>query len=116
MTPPSAVFDRRQSDHFRASVDPCGRIALAGELDVTQLPALRAILDEALERSDAHLSVDAGDLSFIDSAAVSELLRYQLVLAARQRQLWLDPVSDSVETTLGLFDLQHILGRETAAT
>ena len=114
--PAPAEVDRRQPSKFRAAADPSGRIALTGELDITQLDALRAILDEALQGSQALLPLDAGELSFIDSAAVSELLRYQLVLAARQRRLWLEPVSDSVETTLGLFDLQHILGPETAAT
>jgi anti-anti-sigma factor len=101
---------RTTSGQFSAAVDPSGRIALAGELDITRLDTLRAILDEALEGSGVILSVDASKLSFIDRSAVSELLRYQVLLAARQRRLWLDPVSDPVETVLDLFDLHHILG------
>jgi|ERR1700733_1154384 len=110
MTPPPAEVDRCPSGEFSAAVDPSGRIALAGELDITRLDTLRGILDEALVATDALLSVDASQLSFIDRAAVSELLRYQLLLAARQRRMWLDPVSDPVETVLDLLDLRHLLG------
>ena len=109
-TPASADVDRYHSGQFSAAVDSSGRITLAGELDITRLDALRAVLDEALEGSSAPLLVDASELSFIDRAAVSELLLYQLLLAPCQRQLWLDPVSDQVETVLDFLDLQDILG------
>jgi anti-anti-sigma factor len=110
ITPPAAEVDRCRSGDFSAAVDRSGRIALAGELDITRLDMLRGILEEALEGTDALLSVDASELSFIDRAAVSELLRYQLLLAVRQRHMCLDPVSDPVETVLDLLDLRHILG------
>lgn len=108
--PTPAEVGRRKSRQFSAVIDRNGRIALAGELDITRLDALRAVLDEALGGPGSVLSVDVGELSFIDPAAVSELLRYQLFAATRQRRLWLNPVSDPVEMVLDLFDLHDILG------
>jgi anti-anti-sigma factor len=110
VTHPSDDLDRHASGHFGAAIDSSGRIALTGELDITRLGALRGILNEALDRSGGPLLVDAGDLSFIDQSAISELLRYQLLAAARQRRLWLNPVSDPVGMLVDVFDLQHILG------
>ncbi len=113
---PSDGVNRHASGHFSAAVDSGGRIVLTGELDITQLGALRGILDEALNRSRGPLLVDAGDLSFIDQSAISELLRYQLLAAAQQRRLWLDPVSEPVGVLVDVFDLQHILGPMSVAT
>jgi anti-anti-sigma factor len=116
VTDPSDDVDRHASAHFGAAIDSSGRIALTGELDITQLGALRGILDEALDRSGGPLLVDAGHLSFIDQSALSELLRYQLLAAARQRRLWLDQVSDPVGMLVDAFDLQHILGPTRVVT
>jgi anti-anti-sigma factor len=115
ITPPSAEVDQCWPGEFSAVVDPSGRIALAGQLDITRLDMLHGILDEALERTDALVYVDVSELSFIDPAAVSVLLSYQLLLAVRQRRLWLDPVSVAVEAVLDLFDLHHILGSKGVA-
>jgi ABC-type transporter Mla MlaB component len=113
---PSNDLDRHASGHFSAAFDSSRRITLTGELDITQLDALRGILDEALDRSGGPLQIDASDLSFIDQSAIAELLRYQLLAAARQRPLWLDPVSDPVWMLVDMFDLHHILGPMSVTT
>jgi anti-anti-sigma factor len=100
------------SARFRATVHPSARVALAGELDISALDALRVALDQALLESDETIQIDAAQLSFIDSAAISELLRYHLVAASQQRRLQLERVSRPVATVLDILDLTHILTKE----
>jgi anti-anti-sigma factor len=113
---PSSDLDRHASGHFTAAFDSTCRITLTGELEITQLDALRGVLDEALDRSEGPIQIDASGLSFIDQSAIAELLRYKLLAAARQRRLWLDPVSDPVWMLVDMFDLHHILGPMSMTT
>jgi ABC-type transporter Mla MlaB component len=113
MTAPAPVeVDRKPPGRFSASFDADGHVTLTGELGITRLDALRAVLDRALLGSGELLPVDVGRLWFIDPAAVSELLRYQLLASTRQRRLCLDPISAPVAMVVDLFDLRHILGTD----
>ena len=94
---------------FAATVSPDGWVQLAGELDIGSLAALRAALDQALLDPGPVIHVDAGALEFIDSAALSELLRYQLAAAVQRRQILFEQVSPSVAWLFDLLDLRHIL-------
>ena len=89
---------------FRAVVRDGGTVELVGELDITGVAALREALDQALLEQAETLQVDATAVNFIDSAALSELLYYQLVAAAQQRRLVVDP-SPQMATVLELLDL-----------
>ncbi len=113
---PSNDLDRHASGNFDAVCDLSYRITLTGELDITRLDALRGVLDEALDRSGGPIQIDASALSFIDQSAIAELLRYKLLAAARQRRLWLDPVSDPMWMLVDMFDLHHILGPMSVTT
>ena len=101
-----------QGDSFQAVVYPGARVILAGEFDITSLDALRTVLDQALLDPDEIIEIDLAELTFIDSAAISELLRYQVVAAVRQRRLHLQRVPGPVATVLDALDLRHVLMEE----
>ncbi len=94
---------------FRAAVGPDGHVYLSGELDITALDALREALDQALVDSMDLLLVDIGGLSFVDSRAICELLRYQIAAAKRHRRLCLEAVPEHIANVLEILDLGHIL-------
>lgn len=94
---------------FRAAVHSGGHVVLEGELDVSALDALRATLDQVLLGSGDSIAIDVAGLSFIDSAAISELLRYQIAASARQRHLCLEHVSEQIAAVLEFLDLDHLL-------
>jgi anti-anti-sigma factor len=119
LTPPShGSFDQgcTQGGLFRAVVYPGARVTLEGDLDISALDALRTALDQALLDPDEVIAIDAAELTFIDSAALSELLRYHVVAAARQRRLHLERVPGPVATVLDALDLRHVLMEEATIT
>ena len=98
-----------QSEPFVATVRPYGQVQLAGELDIGSLAAFRAALNQALLDCAEVVHIDASRLEFIDSSAVSELLRYQLGAAVQRRQIRFEQVSPPVALVFDLLDLRHIL-------
>ena len=94
---------------FSASVGPDGRVVLTGELDVASIDALRASLEVALIEPGEVILINCARLSFIDSAAIAVLLRYQLRAAVRQRRVLLEETSPHVTEVLDLLDLRHLL-------
>src|SRR5215218_4116020 len=50
-------------------------IALGGELDLASLPAVAAPLDDALSRPVQPVVLELGDLTFLDSSGVAQLVR-----------------------------------------
>jgi anti-sigma B factor antagonist len=100
---------------FTAAVDSDGRVVLAGELDRGGIDGLRAVLDQALF-DQGDILVDVANLSFIDSSALTEMLRYQLLAASQERQLRLVRVSEPVAVVLDLLDLGHLLAPSESET
>lgn len=96
-------------DRFLARVDSFGHVILAGELDIACIETLRAALDQALLDGGEVIRIDAGQLSFIDSVAISEILHYQLVATTRQRRICFEHVSTSFAEILDLLDLASVL-------
>ncbi len=86
-----------------------GRVVLTGELDIASVESLRIVLDQALLESEEQIRIDAAQLSFIDSVAISELLRYQVAAAVQHRQLRIQRASRSVTEVLNLLDLCPVL-------
>lgn len=97
------------SGTFTATMHPEGHVALGGVLDVASLDALRVALDQALLGSDDLIRLDAAELEIIDSAAISELLRYQLIAISQQKRFSLENVSGLVALILDLLDLRDLL-------
>lgn len=105
---------------FSARLELSGRAVLSGELDIAGLDALRAVLDQALLDAGDIVAIDTAALTFIDSAAIQELLHYELIAAARGKRLWLESANTAIARVLEILDLSQILlapalGRQIAA-
>jgi anti-anti-sigma factor len=94
---------------FSAAVGPDGHVYLNGELDIAGLDALRAALEQAVLGPGDLLVIDIAGLSFIDSSAISELLRYQLTATSSRRRLCLTAVPDHIGQILDILDLRDLL-------
>jgi anti-anti-sigma factor len=100
-----------EHSRLRATRGDQGHSTLAGEADVTSIDALRAALEEALVDGGPVVSLDLAKLSFIDAAALSELLHYQLLALSRHQELRVESASDEVTAVFEAFDLQPVLMR-----
>jgi anti-sigma B factor antagonist len=91
---------------------PC--LALAGELDIAEVPRLEHALDGAIGDSVGAFVVDLTDLEFLDSSGIRLLLRARALLGREDRSLVLvcphGPVRKAIELT-GVSDLFAIYAR-----
>lgn len=55
--------------------DGCCVLALSGEIDLSCLTELRRLLQDAVDRRHGPVVVDLGDVTFMDLAAVGELIQ-----------------------------------------
>jgi anti-sigma B factor antagonist len=96
---------------------PC--LALAGELDIADVPRLEQALDAAVAESEGAFLVDLTALEFLDSSGIRLLLRARALLGRADRAFALicphGPVRRAIELT-GVSDLFTIYKtREDAA-
>jgi len=96
---------------------PC--LALAGELDIAEVPRLEHALDGAIADSAGAFVVDLSELGFLDSSGIRLLLRARALLGRDERSLLLvcphGPVRKAIELT-GVSDLFAIYAsRDDAA-
>jgi anti-sigma B factor antagonist len=87
---------------------PCTVISLAGEADAST-PAMGEALDAEVARCPRLLVVDLAALSFIDSAALSVLMRTHRALRRDGGTLALVSPSPSVARILELIDIAHVI-------
>jgi anti-anti-sigma factor len=83
-------------------------LALAGELDIADVPRAEQALDGAIAESSGPFLVDLCDLDFLDSSGIRLLLRARALLGREDRTLVLvcppGPVRRALELT-GVLDL-----------
>jgi anti-sigma B factor antagonist len=96
---------------------PC--LALAGELDIAEVPRLEHAVDDAIADSEGVFAIDLCELDFLDSSGIRVLLRARALLGREDRTLVLicphGPVRRAIELT-GVSDLFTIYAsREDAA-
>ena len=96
---------------------PC--LALAGELDIAEVPRLEHAVDEAVAGSVGAFAIDLGELDFLDSSGIRVLLRARALLGREERSFLLvcpfGPVRRAIELT-GVSDLFTIYAsRDDAA-
>ena len=87
------------------------RVALSGELDAYTTPTVSNVVGPSLDGSDlVAIVIDARELSFMDSAGISELLRIQRLLAERGASIRIEGVGPMVRRVLEITGLLGILG------
>lgn len=87
---------------------PCTVISLVGEADVST-PAMGEALDAEVARHPRLLVVDLSALSFIDSAALSVLMRSHRALHRNGGIMALVSPSPAVARVLELIDIAHVI-------
>jgi anti-sigma B factor antagonist len=85
-------------------------VQVDGELDMDSAPMLRAVLDDALDRGDVHLVLDAARLRFCDSVGLSVLLTTHFASEARGGYLRVACPTDQLLHLLSVVGLaQHVI-------
>ena len=82
-------------------------LVLAGELDLATAPALEQSLNEIISSGNGRILLDLNDLSFVDSAGVTVLIRAKRDAEERGRPLVLRRPTEqlhSVFAVVGLAD------------
>ena len=92
---------------LQVHIDGGPRVVVSGELDTATSPDLMNAL-EALERTEAQRVVlDLSEVTFIDSSAISTLVRAKAALEARGAMLVIAPASRQVEMVLRMCELDR---------
>ena len=78
-----------------------------GELDLATANAIDDATAGAIERGAGALVLDLGDVTFIDSTAVSALFRAARLCAERDIRLALATENDAVLRTMALVELER---------
>ena len=93
----------------RAGVDAIV-VAVEGELDLDSAPMLRAVLDDAVDRGDTRIVVEAPGLRFCDSVGLSVLLTTHFTCEARGGFLRLAAPGDQLLHLLSVVGLSaHVI-------
>lgn len=104
--PTVAAVPLLEINHRSLRGAPC--LALAGELDIAEVPRLEHALDGAIADSAGAFVVDLTELEFLDSSGIRLLLRARALLGREDRSLALvcphGPVRKAIELT-GVSDL-----------
>jgi anti-sigma B factor antagonist len=87
-------------------------LVLSGELDTISAPELASSLEEVLAQPHARVMLDLNDLSFVDSAGVSVLIKAKQSAETRGRTLVLRRPTEQLERVFALVGLANWLAVE----
>ncbi len=87
-------------------------LELAGELDVVSAPALEQRLNEVLAESHARITLDLNELTFVDSAGVSVLIKAKQDAESGGRTLVLRRPTEQLHRVFALVGLADWLADE----
>jgi anti-sigma B factor antagonist len=82
---------------------------LDGEFDMDEVETFRSCVDEIITTCDTTVVVDLAGVTFIDSLAISALLKARQCLASEGRELRLQRLSATVARIFELAGLTNLL-------
>lgn len=94
--------------------DDIAVVALAGELDLHSSELLSAIVDDALDGTARVVEIDAGDLTFADSAGLRALLSAREAAEQHGVVLRLSSISPALGRLLDMTGLRDVFEVPTA--
>jgi anti-anti-sigma factor len=94
--------------------DDTAVITLAGELDLHSSDLLAATVDDALRSAPRVVQIDAGDLTFADSAGLRALLSARESAEQQGVVLRLGPISPALGRLLDMTGLREVFDIPTA--
>lgn len=89
------------------------KLELDGELDLYSSPRLTSAVDELLESTPAAIEIDAGGLTFADSAGLRAFLVSRKDAEAASVELRVTKVSEPLDRVLEMTGLREVLGAPT---
>ena len=93
----------------RVAGTPLVEIVVTEELDVSSVPRVRALLDDALGLHPRELVVDLSECPFIDATAIGMLLDVHRQVWTAGGRLTLRSPSPRVRRTLQIAHVNHVL-------
>jgi anti-anti-sigma factor len=87
----------------------CGRIAVAGELELATVHVFREAAVLLLSETAPEITIDLAGLHFIDAAGLGEIVRLRLTLIAAGRRLTLSRPSPRICRTFTMSGLAELL-------
>ena len=90
-----------------STLDSIATVLLEGRFDAHEAPAVRTILDELIDGASITLIIDLSSVQFIDSTALSELVRAMKRAREHGGDLTLAAPSDPVRVILELTALDQ---------
>jgi anti-sigma B factor antagonist len=84
-------------------------VELAGEADVTAVKTLRALLEAETSKRPSLLIIEMSALRYMDSAALQEILRAHVELAAAGGRLALVNPHDTVARVLRMTEVDQVV-------
>ena len=84
-------------------------VQLTGEMDLSTGPVLRRLFVSALDFAPATISVDLGDVTFLDAAGVSALLSAASLAGERGCEVTIHRAAPAVVRVLRLLDVHDRL-------
>lgn len=82
-------------------------LALGGRFDAHEVDGFRQVLDQVVDGGDVDIAVDLGEVNFIDSSALAELVRGMKHARERGGDLVLRSPSDPVRVIFELTGLDR---------
>ena len=84
-------------------------VVLHGELDLTTIDGLRALLDQAVMRAPERLVVDLGDVPFVDVLSLSAILAAADAVRERGATAGVSGASTAVRRICALLNADDVL-------
>lgn len=98
---------------IRTDLEPQRRVVrLVGRFDAHEAPAFRATVHPLITAETPVLHVDLAQVAFVDSTALSELVRLQKAAGAVGGEVVLVDLSDPVRVILEITDLAPLFSTE----
>jgi anti-sigma B factor antagonist len=83
-------------------------IELTGDFDLSGVEEFRSCIEELIGSSDGPLVVDLGEVTFIDSRAISAMLEMRRLVTREHRELRIQRISPPVSRLLELAGLTEL--------
>jgi anti-sigma B factor antagonist len=93
--------------HVRSDGDAL-HLGLVGEFDLSEVDCFRACVEGAVESNGGSVVIDLGDVTFIDSTAITALLEVRRRCDGDGRQLRFENASASVTRVFELTGLTEV--------
>lgn len=99
-----------QKDIWSIKVDKAGVIKMAGEIDYTVTPKIRAGLLNYIEKTQGTLQMDLSNLKYLDSSGLAVFIEARRHLVDKGRAMKIIAVTPEVEKMFKLTQVDKLFG------